>query len=257
MLVVPVIDLMDRQVVWGRAGDRRHYQPLAASCLTTRPNDPHAVAEAFGQLGLETLYVADLDAIAGARPAEEIYRQLAKCLGSGASIWVDAGLGDVETARQYDAISVPQLNWVIGLETLASPSELYDIIGVLGSQRLLVSLDLVDAAPLARWRPWQTQAALDVAEQLLGCGATRLIVLDLRRVGMGRGAGTEQLVAQIRSLDAQIQIVAGGGIQSEQDIRSLTAAGADGVLVASCLHQGHLDRASLKRLQARPRTRGS
>ena len=68
MRVVGVIDLKGGAAVHAVRGERERYRPVARS----RGDDGDALALARGfraALGLDELYVADLDAIAGARRA--------------------------------------------------------------------------------------------------------------------------------------------------------------------------------------------
>src|SRR6266849_2167487 len=88
MRIVPVLDLMAGQVVHGVGGRRHEYRPvvsrLTASC---RPVD---VAEAFrAHFGWSALYLADLDAIAGAPQDLGTCAALRK---HGFRLWVDAGV---------------------------------------------------------------------------------------------------------------------------------------------------------------------
>ena len=65
MRVVPVIDLKDGTAVHAVRGERERYRPVR-SALAREDGDPLALARAFrSTLGLDELYVADLDAIAG------------------------------------------------------------------------------------------------------------------------------------------------------------------------------------------------
>ena len=71
MRILPVIDLKGGLVVRGVAGRRQEYRPVVSRLTpSSRPID---VAGAFrDHLGLDHLYLADLDAIAGAAPALEL-----------------------------------------------------------------------------------------------------------------------------------------------------------------------------------------
>src|SRR5918994_25530 len=63
--VVPVIDLKDGTAVHAVRGERERYRPVR-SALTGDDGDASALARAFrSELGLDELYVADLDAIGG------------------------------------------------------------------------------------------------------------------------------------------------------------------------------------------------
>src|SRR5436190_11036951 len=91
MLILPVLDLKNGQVVRGLAGRRHEYQPivsrLTASCC------PVEVACAFrAHFALTELYVADLDAIEGAPPAVRVYTALRS---EGFRVWIDAGVRSV------------------------------------------------------------------------------------------------------------------------------------------------------------------
>src|SRR4051812_28304479 len=88
MRVLPVLDLKTGVVVRGVAGRRHEYQPVVSSL--TASSWPVDVAGAFREhFGLAELYLADLDAIAGAAPALPTYVALQ---AMGFQLWVDAGV---------------------------------------------------------------------------------------------------------------------------------------------------------------------
>ena len=65
--VIPVIDLKGGAVVRGVAGERAGYQPIVSAIA--RDARPETVASALVRTsGASELYVADLDAVAGAEP---------------------------------------------------------------------------------------------------------------------------------------------------------------------------------------------
>jgi phosphoribosylformimino-5-aminoimidazole carboxamide ribotide isomerase len=236
--VIPVIDLMRGQVVRGVGGRRDEYSPIKS--VLAADARPASVGAALAAAGFRETYVADLDAIGGAAPAWSIYAELTR---SGLDLWVDAGLSTAEQAREIAAFEVdsrPLAGVVAGLETIASPAELAAMCDLVGKTRLIFSLDLKNGEPLSGSPAWQGQTAQQIAALAIGAGVRRMIVLDLARVGMGQGAGTESLCHHLRFLDPELQVVAGGGARSLADLQSLKAAGCDAVLVASALHDGRL-----------------
>src|SRR5919201_6396826 len=93
MQIVPVLDLKGGIVVHARRGQRADYAPLRSPLVEAC--EPTAVARALCALcRTRTLYVADLDAIAG-NPADATTLQ---ALGAVAEPWVDAGATTVERA---------------------------------------------------------------------------------------------------------------------------------------------------------------
>src|SRR5205807_9362326 len=106
---------------------------------SSRPAD---VARAFAGLGLGELYVADLDAIAGAEPAWGLYDARR---AEGFRLWVDAGVTGPERADRLAAAGVE--NVVVGLETVAGPAVVADLVRRHG-ERVVLSLDLREGRPL-------------------------------------------------------------------------------------------------------------
>lgn len=232
MPILPVLDLRHGQVVRGVAGRRAEYRPIVSQL--TASTEPLAVAQALrAHFGQTELYVADLDAIAGAPPALVLDRALQ---ADGFRLWVDAGLRTEADAAPLLEAGVATL--VAGLETVAGPAALAALCRHVGPERLVFSIDLHEGRPLAPAH-WPDDG-WDVAQRALATGVRRLLVLDLARVGVGQGVGTEELCARLRRYDAGLQLSAGGGVRGPDDVRRLHEHGVDYVLVASALHDGRI-----------------
>ncbi|MBL8825705.1 MAG: hypothetical protein JNM18_01880, partial [Planctomycetaceae bacterium] len=91
-----MLDLLGGSVVRGVAGQRSEYRPIQSQlCADARPATvTRALREHFG---FQVAYVADLDAIAGAEPAWDVYRD---CLAAGWQLWIDAGINTASRAAQ-------------------------------------------------------------------------------------------------------------------------------------------------------------
>ena len=238
MQVIPVIDLMHGQVVRGVGGRRDEYRPITS--LLAPDARPESVARGLSRAGFRETYVADLDAIRGSAPAWSTYAQLMRC---GLDLWIDAGLTTGDAAQRLAQFAVDGRGIaaiVAGLESLADPQTLADIIARVGRERVIFSLDLRAGRPLTDSPAWRHLSPLQIATMAIRLGVRRMIILDLAHVGMGQGVGTERLCRELRCLDDELQIIAGGGIRSAADLRSLAAPGASAALVASALHDGRL-----------------
>jgi phosphoribosylformimino-5-aminoimidazole carboxamide ribotide isomerase len=232
MRILGVIDLMGGVVVRGVAGRRECYRPLVSRlCPTAEPGD---VARALmKQLGLEELYLADLDAIAGAEPAWTAYDEVRE---AGARLWIDAGVRRAEDVRRLASAGTV----VVGLETLAGPEVLAEL-----RDDVVFSLDLRAGRPLGDVSRWRGPDAWSIASQAIELGVRRLLVLDLERVGVGTGAGTEEFCTRLNRVYPEVEVAAGGGVRGLADLMQLRGCGVKAVLVASALHDGRLTRADL------------
>ncbi len=242
MVIIPVLDLLAGQVVRGIAGRRHEYRPVVSRLTSSA--EPLAVARAFrDRFGLTTLYLADLDAIAGAAPAVPTYAALR---ADGFRLWVDAGVRRASDAALLAAAGIEDI--VAGLETLEGSAALTELCQVHGAEHMVFSLDLKGGEPLGDCAAWGATDAWSIAQRAIACGVWRALVLDLARVGVGAGTGTEAFCRQLAESCPGLEIIAGGGVRDVGDLKRLAGYGVKGALVASALHDGRLTRADLEAL---------
>jgi phosphoribosylformimino-5-aminoimidazole carboxamide ribotide isomerase len=243
MRVIPVIDLKSGAAVHAVRGERERYRPLGSKIVAG--SDPVQVARAVREaFGLDELYVADLDAIAGGPGHGEVVAALAH----EARVMVDAGVTEVAAVRLLLELGAARA--VIGTETLADPAALERLRAELPDAPLVLSLDLRAGRVLS---PDAELARLGAAEALarLGhSGVREVIVLDLARVGSGAGPDVT-LVRELRARFPHLELLAGGGVRDAADLRALAEAGAAGALVATVLHVGAIGPDELRALGER------
>jgi phosphoribosylformimino-5-aminoimidazole carboxamide ribotide isomerase len=228
--IVPVIDLMGGHVVHARRGDRSNYRPLQS--VLTPSSEPLAVVQALLELAPFTaVYAADLDAILHRGSHSGVVRQIAQRYAP-LKVWLDAGFAtprDVVPWRDAQCI-VP----VIGSESLAAAEDLAALLAL--SPQALLSLDTRDDVPLGPPGLFAQPASWP----------ERVIVMTLDKVGAASGPAFARLRATA-ALAPGRQIIAAGGVRQVSDLDSLAAMGVHSVLIASAIHDGTLDRATLRR----------
>jgi phosphoribosylformimino-5-aminoimidazole carboxamide ribotide isomerase len=255
MDIIPVLDLARGVAVLARAGDRARYQPVESVLTASTVGDPVALLRAYrGRLGAAACYVADLDAIQGGAVQRALLRELAQLeTGFTGAILVDAGAHTAESVLEVLATGASEV--VIGLETLRALADLGRIVRQVGPPRLVFSLDLRNGRPLLH--PALEAALPDVpdpfrlATEAVEAGVTTLVVLDLGRVGTGRGLDVG-LLERLRRRFPSLRLLAGGGVRARSDLDRLGDAGCDGVLVASAIHTGAITAADLAELAGEP-----
>jgi phosphoribosylformimino-5-aminoimidazole carboxamide ribotide isomerase len=237
MKVLPVLDLQGGRVVRGIGGLRREYRPLTPDCQPVR------VALSFRErFGLEELYLADLDAIEGKSPALPLFAELKRL---GLRLWVDAGVSNAAAAEPLFTAGIETV--VAGLETVAGPTALAEICqGRAG--RVVFSLDLRDGVPLGDVTAWRRPDARNIADQAIHLGLRRILLLDLKRVGMNTGTGTDLLAAELIAACPDLEVAVGGGVRDFTDLCRLKSLGVQATLVASALHDGRIKREDLNAL---------
>jgi len=246
MPILPVLDLKQRKIVRGVAGRRDEYRPIIS--VHTQSAEPRDVAQSLHEeFGFTEFYVADLDAIDGAPPARSVFASLQAC---GFHLWVDAGIREPEDAQTLASMASSRL--VVGLESIGGPESLWQICEEHGPDRIVFSLDLKNGQPLCVPGRWGTADAWEIAQRAIGVGISRMLLLDLARVGSGGGVGTEDLCLRIRQEHPELELSVGGGVRGADDVHRLFAQGIKQVLVASALHDGRITRKDVEAMSAHP-----
>jgi phosphoribosylformimino-5-aminoimidazole carboxamide ribotide isomerase len=231
MRVVGVIDLKDGTAVHAVRGERERYRPVSG-VIGGEDGDALALARGFREeLGLEEIYVADLDAITGAGDNAGVLAALAR----EARLMVDAGVTEPAAARALLDLGARRV--IVGTETLSGPDALDRLLAQLPAGALILSVDLRDGRVLSPDGALAGLPALDAVARLQRPGLGEAIVLDLARVGSGAGPDVA-LIAAIHDAFPDLELLAGGGVRDVDDLRALGAAGAAGALVATALHRG-------------------
>src|SRR5690606_1272046 len=126
MEVIPALDLRGGCAVHADGGDRSRY-PVVEGVLGSG-TDPVVLATRFrDRLGCATVYVADLDAIAGLGDSRDIVARLA---ATGLALTVDAGIRTPDAAAAL--LDAGAARVVVALETLRSMAELGAVVRAVG-----------------------------------------------------------------------------------------------------------------------------
>jgi phosphoribosylformimino-5-aminoimidazole carboxamide ribotide isomerase len=230
MRVIPVIDLKGGVAVHAVRGERERYRPVRSRIAagSDAVELTRAVRDGFG---LDEVYVADLDAIAGGAGNAEVVAAVA----AEAHAMVDAGTSTARAVARVLDLGAARV--IVGTESLPGVEAFRALRAALPDAPLVVSLDLLAGRVLS---PDAALAGLHPAEalaRLVDAGAREAIVLDLARVGSGEGPDTA-LLADLHARQADVDLLAGGGVRDASDLRALADAGAAGALVATALHGG-------------------
>jgi phosphoribosylformimino-5-aminoimidazole carboxamide ribotide isomerase len=234
MQVIPVVDLLNGEVVHAKKGHRQAYQAIRSPLCTS--SDPLAIVAALMAIHpFQQLYIADLNAIqklphkassnyASIRQISLAYPEL--------ELWLDAGIQQSADLLEWQKLNVRII--------LASENfhNMQDYLALSQQQPdFILSLDFFSDGfhgPQALFK--QTE---DWPEQV--------IIMSLSDVGTNQGFNKARLVEIMQSNKGSL-LYAAGGVRDEQDLLSLKALGVHGALVASALHNQQINGASLIKL---------
>lgn len=234
MQIIPVIDIRNGVAVRAVAGERGRYQPVSSQL--TESVEPAEVLRALRQVyHCDTCYVADLDAIEGRHRNRCVLAEMAR---TGVSLIVDAGVVSVENAHELQDSGASQI--VLASESLPRLDQLESFVESIGSKSLIFSVDLKHAQLRSADLQYLSISAEELIARVVEAGIEQIIVLDLGAVGTGSGIPTLSLCQQAKRRWPHLQIISGGGVHSRTCLSNAKAAGLDGLLIASALHDGRL-----------------
>ena len=235
--IFPAIDLLQGQVVRLQEGDPQRQTSYSA--------DPEKIAGRWLAAGAGWLHVVNLDGAfdqpdSANRQALESIILLAK--KKSARLQFGGGLRTVEAVEALLAHGLERA--ILGTMAIEKPENISKLIKQWGSEQIAVSLDARDGlVQVHGWKNSSGVSALQVAQDLAGAGLQWLIYTDIRRDGLQQGLNLESTL-QIAG-QTGINVIASGGVASEEDILIARTAGLAGVIVGKALYEGKINLAKL------------
>jgi phosphoribosylformimino-5-aminoimidazole carboxamide ribotide isomerase len=225
-VVIPAIDVLEGRCVRLSEGRRE--------AVTIEGGDPALAAARFVAEGADRLHVVDLDGAFSGAPTPGLVEPIVAA-SDGVPVQVGGGLRSkqaIDAALQAGAarvmVGTAALNAVTGL-SLSLLSERYD-------DRLVVAVDARDGKVVADG--WTTETELtagELARQCAASGVRRLLVTSTRRDGSLSGPDVA-LLGDV--LEAELPVLAAGGIASLDDLGKLRELGCEGAIVGSAIWSG-------------------
>jgi phosphoribosylformimino-5-aminoimidazole carboxamide ribotide isomerase len=227
--IIPVIDVLGGKVVHARGGVRSQY-PLLQSVLTSHCEPLRVIIDLLAWQPFTTIYIADLDAILEQKKNTALYKTLADNFPQ-LTFFLDAGIDSKVSWQHF--LDYPNIKPVIGSETLGGIAWLADS-GI--QQKSILSLDFQHGQFLG------VQQLLHQPE----IWAENIIAMNIDHVG-GKYGPDFELLASLQRKVVNSQIIAAGGVRTEQDLLDLKRQGIERVLIASALHDGRITKRSVEK----------
>ena len=231
MIIIPVLDLMNGEVVHAKHGNRHEYLPIRS--VLTDSSEPRAVVQALLALyPFKQLYIADINAIQKTGSHKNIILKIMNSFPN-LEIWLDAGFDKEASITSYQSRNIKP---VLGSESLSSIGQ-YQALSTASKHRAILSLDYKDD---------RFQGAQDILSRAR-LWPNDVIVMLLNKVGSNAGPDLAKL-ASIKMRTKHSNIYAAGGVRNSADLEALKASNISGALIASALHNGALTHQQIKQL---------
>jgi phosphoribosylformimino-5-aminoimidazole carboxamide ribotide isomerase len=225
MLIIPAIDLRNREVVRLRQGK--------TTAVTRFSTDPVDVARSWADAGAAWIHVIDLDGAFAGSPQQ---LDMVSDIASAVDVPIQLG-GGIRCRRDVRAaFDVGVARVVIGSIAATDPQLTQQLIAIYG-ERLAIAIDTRDnVVRVSGWTDASCWTPIQLASRLAEAGAARFIVTDVARDGMLNGPNLELLTQVADSIDRPV--VASGGVESLENLRALAATSVEAAIVGMALYEG-------------------
>ena len=229
MIILPAIDLLGGKCVRLRQG---RYDDV-----TIYNDDPLSQAQSFKDAGAEWIHIVDLDAAKSGVPTNhEIIREISTKIG----LKVDTGGGirNMDTLKRWiEDYGVSRC--VIGTSAIKD-RKFTEAALSLYPDKIAIGIDAKGGeVAVDGWTSGSGVKAVDFALTMKSLGARTIVFTDIARDGMLTGPAfdsTKELVEK-----TGIDVIASGGIGSDEDIMYIKGSGCAGVIVGKAIYEGRVD----------------
>ena len=234
MEVIPAIDLLGGKVVRLYKGDFDR--------VTEYDDSPVAVASRYGDAGVSSLHVVDLD---GARTGQFAHLDIITEITStvGLAVQVGGGIRQIEQARAIIGAGAERV--VVGSTAAQDPELVISWFGELGPDAIIVGVDVTSdggADPIVKTHGWTEssgQTLWQLMETYMSAGARNFLCTDISRDGTLAGPNVE-LYRECGRRYPKARVIASGGVSSAADLTDLEATGVSSVVTGKALLDGRL-----------------
>lgn len=237
MILLPAIDLYEKKVVRLTRGDYAQ--------MTVYNDDPVAQAKLFQDAGAQWLHTVDLEgAKDGSTPNYSVIETI--CKDTNLKVEIGGGIRSLDTIQKYLDAGVERV--ILGTKAVTDPAFLEESLDKFGSH-IAVGVDIKDGKiAIKGWLETAQDSVEDFFTKLCKLGVSTVICTDVSKDGMLSGTNVDlyRQLSQKFSLD----LIASGGVSSQEDLTRLKELGLYGAILGKALYTGALDlKAALREME--------
>ena len=228
MILFPAIDILNGKCVRLTQGDYNkekiyHEQPVE-------------VAKDWENKGAAFIHIVDLD---GAKSGKSINQEVIAEIARSTSIPVQVGGGirSLDIINYYLQAGVSRV--IIGTAAINDKEFLRQAVYQF-KEKVAVSIDARNGyVATDGWTKDSTVKAIELIKELEELGVQTIVYTDILKDGMLQGPNFSELEAINQR--TTIDVIASGGVTTEDDIQKLRALNLYGAIIGKALYDGNLD----------------
>lgn len=228
MYIFPAIDLFDKKAVRLVRGEYDN--------MTVYSDNPPEFAKEFENCGAEFLHLVDLEgAKSGETPNFEVIKSIIK--NTSLKVEVGGGIRSEEVIKRY--ISAGVMRVILGTAAVTNKEFLEDVVAKYG-EKIAVGVDIKGRnVAIHGWTETTDIDCFEYFEYLEKIGVKTVICTDISKDGLLQG--TNLSLYKELSERFSIDIIASGGVSSDDDVRALCDMNVYGAIVGKAIYEKKVD----------------
>jgi len=228
MEIIPAVDIRGGKCVRLYQGDYNQE--------TVFDEDPVTAALTWYSQGARWLHIIDLDGAAAGEPQNmEVVEEIIK--ESGLLIELGGGIRQEDVAEKLLRQGVSRI--ILGTAAIENRELVKRLCQQFG-EAIAVSLDARDGKiAIHGWQKDTVVEVLQLSQEMVDTGVRRFIYTDIKKDGTLTGPNFD-MINRLRA-EANVPIIAAGGISKLEHLRRLNKLGVEGAIIGKSLYTGDID----------------
>lgn len=228
--LIPAIDIIDGRCVRLTKGNYNE--------KTIYHENPVDVAKEFEQLGLTRLHLVDLD---GAKSDHVVNIDVLKAISTQTNLHVDFS-GGIKSDNDIKDVFNNGANMVtIGSVAVNNPDLFNKWIQEYGSQKIILGADVKNGSiAINGWKDETKKNIYSFLEHYISLGIINILCTDITKDGTLSGPAYN-LYTEILRRFPEINLIASGGVSSNEDIIKLDKLGVKAVVFGKAYYEHKID----------------
>lgn len=238
MKIIPAIDLLNGEAVRLHKGS---YQEV-----TIYDKNPINTAKAFKEAGFNHIHIVDLN---GAKEGKFVNLPLIQSIMQELNISVQTG-GGIRSFSDVEMLIGAGINGVI-CSSMAIKNE-KDWLKSLQQfpDKMILGMDLKDGKiAYSGWLETADEDTWDFLRRMIDKGLQKVLCTDISKDGTLTGPNVE-LYRFMKAEFPEIHVIASGGVANADDLKELTSANADAVVVGKAYYEHRISLEQMKELSS-------
>jgi phosphoribosylformimino-5-aminoimidazole carboxamide ribotide isomerase len=228
MRIIPAIDIIDGKCVRLSKGDYNSKKIYN--------ENPLEVAKEFEDAGIHYLHLVDLD---GAKSKHVVNYKILEQICVKTNLKVDFG-GGIKSDEDIKIAFESGANQITGGSIAVKDAELFESwIKTYGSEKIILGADAMNGKIATDgWLETSEMELIPFIKEYQSKGIEYVICTDISKDGMLEGSAND-LYRDILD-QADIKLIASGGVTSMKDIEELIEMKCDGAIIGKAIYEGRI-----------------